>query len=75
MHTLVWKGFDLDEKPVPDGTYKLFIEVTETDKEPGEFATFEFDKGPVASGGVVPVDFEGPLESLSIRWEPEVGGE
>lgn len=69
-HMLIWKGLDLEGNLVPDGPYKLQIEVTESDKEPGELQTFDFTKGPAPFGGDVPVSFEGALESASITWEP-----
>lgn len=43
-----WSGVDLNGIPVPDGDYQLLIEVTEDDKEPGDFSTFRFTKGPMA---------------------------
>jgi len=43
-----WSGVDLNGVPVPDGDYQLLIEVTEDDKEPGDFSTFRFTKGPMA---------------------------
>lgn len=73
-HSATWKGFDLDGKPVPDGTYQLYIEVTESDREPtSEFVRVDFEKGPQKSGGPIVVDAEGPLAGLSVTWMPGAG--
>ena len=74
MHMVGWKGLDLDGMPVPDGPYTLYIEVTESDKEVGEVATFEVTKGPEAFDIDAPVDFEGLLEAVQLTWEPEGNG-
>ena len=55
-------------KPVADGQYKLLIEVTESDKEPGELSEFMFDKGPTPYVIEAPVDFEGPLAQVTLTW-------
>lgn len=73
-HEVTWNGLDLDAKPVPDGDYVLFVEVTESDKEPGELSSFSFTKGPTGFAGPQPVDAEGPLLALSIEWQPDAGG-
>lgn len=73
-HKPIWKGLDLDKLPAPDGSYRLFIEVAESDKEPGEYATFDFVKGPIAFSGDVPVAAEGLLERVSIAWELSAAG-
>jgi len=73
-HAALWKGLDFEGMPVPDGNYVLYVEVTESDKEPGEFASWMFVKGPAATGGPMPVDFEGPLVSASAVWAPEAEG-
>jgi hypothetical protein len=67
-HQAIWNGLDFEEKPVPDGPYKLFIEVTETDKDPGEFAMFDFMKSAAPYEQSLPVDAEGPIESATISW-------
>jgi hypothetical protein len=68
MHMASWEGLDSEMKPVPDGPYKLFIEVTESDKEPGELSEFSFDKGPTPFAIDAPVDFEGPLVQVGLTW-------
>jgi hypothetical protein len=68
MHEAVWNGLDFEGKPVPDGPYRLFIEVTETDKDPGEFAMFEFMKTATPYMMELPVSAEGPLERVKIDW-------
>ncbi len=67
-HMATWQGLDFEEKPVPDGPYKLLIEVTESDKEPGELSEFMFDKGPLPFEMELPVDFEGPLAQVTLKW-------
>jgi hypothetical protein len=69
-HKTTWSGVDFMGNPVADGHYVLFIEVTESDKEPGELTSFEFDKGvpfmrdeAVADGG--------PLMSVKLAWTVE----
>lgn len=74
MHMATWKGLDMDGMPVPDGPYVLFVEVTESDKEPGVVATYDFDKGPTAFSGERSVAVDGALESISLAWEPAAGG-
>jgi hypothetical protein len=73
-HTAVWNGLDLSGEEVADGAYKLFIEVTESDKEPGDFATFDFTKGDMAHAMEAQVAFDGPLARVAIAWEPAAGG-
>lgn len=68
-HELSWTGVDFDGKPIPDGMYNLFIEVTETDKQPGELYMFGFDKAGEAYNREVGVD--GYLVTLSLDWNPD----
>jgi hypothetical protein len=44
-HEVSWNGEDLNGRPVPDGTYTLFIEVTETELDVGITSTQAFEKG------------------------------
>jgi hypothetical protein len=44
-HEVSWNGKDLNGLLVPDGTYTLFIEVTETEIDVGVTSTQEFEKG------------------------------
>jgi hypothetical protein len=67
-HVAKWESLDFEEVLVADGPYKLFIEVTESDKEPGELTEFAFDKGPLPFEMEAPVDFEGPLAQVSLKW-------
>jgi hypothetical protein len=73
-HKAMWSGVDFGGKPVPDATYKLFIEVTESDKEPGEFAVFDIVKGPLPFSMDAPVDFEGSLKQVTLSWEVAAEG-
>ncbi len=45
-HHDVWNGKDFKGTLAPDGTYELFIEVTETELNYGPLAMYEFHKGP-----------------------------
>lgn len=74
LHELQWNAVDTNEQPVPDGRYSLWIEVTETDVEPGLVESFEFDKGPMPYSMVLPVSFEGALSEAAITWTPEGSG-
>lgn len=65
-HELSWEGTDFAGDPVPDGTYRLMIEVTETDKEPGELYEFPFEKSPEPYDTDLGVDRA--LQSLSLSW-------
>jgi hypothetical protein len=65
-HMLEWSGVDFKGLPMPDGPYKLFIEVTETDKEPGDLATFDIMKGGTFTAD--PAVPEGPLVSVHVAW-------
>jgi hypothetical protein len=44
-HEVSWNGKDLNGLLVPDGTYTLFIEVTETELDVGVTSTQAFEKG------------------------------
>jgi hypothetical protein len=70
-HSAIWNAVDFNGQLVPDGPYKLFIEVTESDKEPGE--SFELDFSKVATPFTIdaPVDVDGPLLQLKLTWKPK----
>ena len=70
-HMAMWSGEDFESKPVADGPYKLFIEVTESDKEPGELTEFDFTKSAAPFDMDAPVDVDGPLLSVKLTWLPE----
>jgi hypothetical protein len=66
-HSTTWSGVDFQGAPVSDGPYVLMIEVAESDKEPGELTSFDFQKGtPFAQDEAVSVD--GPLMSVNLSW-------
>ena len=67
-HEVEWTGRDFEGKSVPDGTYKLFIEITETDLEPGEVNEFEIVKGPMPFTMALPTALEGPLKEGTVTW-------
>lgn len=79
-HQSTWDSKDLHGKVVPDGTYYLLIEVTETDTAYGPLAAYAFEKGtaPIAdrslSGSEIqvrprPEDFMSPLDVV-ISYTP-----
>ena len=68
-HMAEWSGLDFEGKAAADGAYQLFIEVTETDKEPGELNAFDFQKGPAPFSVEAPVAVDGPLQQVTIGWE------
>lgn len=68
MHELEWTGLDFEGKAVADGPYKLFIEVTETDKEPGELNVFDISKGPMPYTMELPVALDGTLVHVTATW-------
>lgn len=67
-----WTGVDLNGVPMPDGEYRLYIEVTETDKEPGELDVFTFTKGPTAIPLMLSPTIDGldPDVPVLITWTP-----
>jgi len=73
-HAVMWSGVDFEGRPAADGAYKLLIEVTESDKEPGELSAFDFQKGPMAFSSEAPVAVDGPLLQVTISWELAPGG-
>lgn len=68
VHEITWTGVDFEGKGVPDGKYKLFIELTETDKEPGELNVVEIEKGPMPYTIPLPVPLAGALKEGSATW-------
>lgn len=68
MHVAEWTGLDFEGKGVPDGPYKLYIEVTETDLEPGELNTYDFTKGPEPFTMTLPVPVDGMLLQATATW-------
>jgi hypothetical protein len=67
-HMATWNGKDFKGNVVPDGRYKVFIEVTETELDVGSASTHEFDKGPMPTT-VVPGDGEAH-QALTITYSP-----
>jgi hypothetical protein len=67
-HDVMWSGVDFEGEPVADGPYKLFIEVTESDKEPGELSTFDITKGSAPYSMTLPVAFDSPLVQVDATW-------
>jgi hypothetical protein len=68
MHALTWTGLDFEGKPVPDGSYQLFIEMTETDLEPGQLTLFGIQKGPTSYVLPLQVPVEAPLVQVTATW-------
>ena len=69
-HMLSWSGTDFTGQLVPDGTYQLMIESTETDKAPGELVSFAFDKTAIATSLQPDLTADGPLSALTLTWRP-----
>lgn len=68
-HSATWSGVDLNGNAMPDGEYVLLIEVTETDKEPGELDMFRFTKGAAVFDQELAPTIEG-LASAHVTWMP-----
>lgn len=67
-HMLTWDMKDLMNQTVPDGKYKVGIEVTEDNFVPGANVLIEFEKGP-APVTVMPPD-QKPYSGLVISYQP-----
>lgn len=70
-HSAMWDGKDFNGKVVPDGAYKLFIEVTETETNFGPLAMIDFQKNDTASM-VQPPDMP-PYAGLTLTYTPVAG--
>jgi len=68
MHHAIWTTKDWKGNIVPDGTYRLFIEVTETELNYGPLAMYDFEKG-TKSVTLMPPD-KPPHKGLKISYEP-----
>jgi len=68
-HDATWTGVDLNGTAMPDGDYRLYIEVTETDKSPGELDVFTFTKGPTAFP-LTTAPSIGGLSAVTGGWTP-----
>jgi hypothetical protein len=73
QHSVTWDGRDFMGKVVPDGAYKLFIEVTETETNYGPLGVIDFQKNATASM-VQPPDTP-PFAGLTLMYMPSAGGE
>jgi hypothetical protein len=68
MHDVSWDMKDLMGQLVPDGMYKVGIEVTEDNRVAGANARIDFVKGPMAQP-VMPPD-KAPFAGLTISYRP-----
>jgi hypothetical protein len=68
MHTPTWNMKDTMGMVVPDGTYRVMIEVTESERVPSAIASIEFEKGP-APVSLSPSD-DGPFKDLTLSYTP-----
>jgi hypothetical protein len=67
QRSCTWNGTDVNGSIVPDGTYRLRMELTDKNNT-GNFSTFTFTKGPnqdLQTPANVP-----SFSSISISWEP-----
>jgi len=67
-HRAVWDGKDLHGNPVPDGMYRLNIEVTETEGDYSQWAKHDFEKGTQA-WSLMPAD-QLAHKGLLINYSP-----
>jgi hypothetical protein len=68
MHNPSWNMKDAMGVVVPDGTYRMMIEVTESERKASTLASVEFEKGP-APVSLSPSD-EGPFKDLTLSYTP-----
>jgi hypothetical protein len=68
QHTLTWNMKDGTGMVIPDGSYKLVIEVTESERIQSVSAEIDFEKGPMPFD-VSPSD-EGPYSGLTVSYSP-----
>jgi hypothetical protein len=72
QHSSTWDGKDFNGRLVPDGMYRLFIEVTETETNYGPMGMVDFEKGSSASM-LQPPD-AAPYKGLTLSYTPSAGG-
>jgi hypothetical protein len=68
IRTSIWNGTDYNGKLVPDGTYKVCLELTETNST-GNYVSFTFIKGKT-SDIKKPVDNTN-FSAILLKWEPK----
>jgi hypothetical protein len=68
MHQLTWDLMDLQGAPVPDGKYKIKIELADDNFAASAIATVEFEKGP-GPMMVMPQDAP-PYTGLTVNYRP-----
>jgi hypothetical protein len=68
MHSPSWNMKDTMGVVVPDGTYRVMIEVTESERKASAVASIEFEKG-AAPVSLSPSD-EGPFQDLTLSYTP-----
>jgi len=67
-HTMTWDMKDLEDVVVPDGSYKIVIEVTESERKASASAAIDFEKG-AAAVSLSPPN-AGPHSGLMITYSP-----
>lgn len=67
LRTALWDGTDFNGKIVPDGTYKVCMEFTETNST-GYYASYTMNKGKTADVQT-PASKPG-FSAISLKWEP-----
>jgi hypothetical protein len=67
-HHVTWDMQDVNDALVPDGAYRIVIEVTESERKASTSSEIEFEKG-AAPVALSPPD-EGPYSGLSVTYSP-----
>lgn len=71
VRTCTWNSTDVNGAVVPDGTYRIRMELTDKNST-GNFSTFTFTKGPEAENQA-PANVPS-FSSITINWEPIITG-
>jgi hypothetical protein len=67
----IWNGLDYNQILMPDGTYKLWMELTDKNGT-GNYSSFEFIKG-IDPQNLTPSDVPS-FSNISISWQPSGTG-
>lgn len=67
-HTLTWNLRDASGAVVPDGSYKVFVEMTDRDSPAGAYSSESFEKRSQAQD--VPAETEPPYSAMALSYRP-----